>query len=200
MPNRRLGPFGVVARERRTRTAAGRTSPSTTARPGLISIDRDSHEVGDFAGLPLLAILFGREVTSRTDGCRAAPPPRVASGEGVVGRAPCVHVDAGRIIPNRAVRPYRWLDSAGIVRVDPERPEPSHPEIASTGGASRDRIKGRHVSDCINDGWMRSLRVASCPGKLSGRRRPPGARSPIRRPRRSGLGPACAPPRRRPPE
>ena len=38
---------------------------------------------------------------------------------------------------------------------------PNHPEMASTDGASSDRINGRYARDHINGRWQRSLRVVS---------------------------------------
>jgi hypothetical protein len=70
----------------------------------------------------------------------------------------------------RAIRPYRWPTVAAIMDIDLERSAPNHPEMASTGGASRDCIKGRHVRDRINDRWERSLRVVRRPRCLDGRR------------------------------
>lgn len=71
------------------------------------------------------------------------------------------------ITGDRAIRPYRLQAARGNVVIDPERSTAEPPEIASTDGASRDRINGRHVRDCINDRWPRSLRVVRCTASLT---------------------------------
>ena len=63
------------------------------------------------------------------------------------------------ITGDRAIRPYCLQAARGNVVIDPERSTAEPPEIASTDGASRDCINRRHVRDCINDRWPRSLRV-----------------------------------------